>query len=54
LHERARLQFRGEFLNFTNTPAFGSPVANIQAGNAGQILSAGEPRSIQLALKLIW
>jgi hypothetical protein len=54
LHERARLQFRGEFFNFTNTPAFGAPVSNIQAGNAGQILSAGEPRSIQLALKLIW
>jgi hypothetical protein len=54
LHERARLQFRGEFFNFTNTPAFGNPVSNIQAGNAGQVLSAGEPRSIQLALKLIW
>jgi hypothetical protein len=52
--ERARLQFRGEFFNFTNTPAFGAPVSNIQAGNAGQITSAGEPRSIQLALKLIW
>ena len=33
---------------------FGGPVANIQAANAGQILSAGEPRYIQLALKLIW
>jgi hypothetical protein len=54
MHERARLQFRGEFFNFTNTPAFGNPVGNIQAANAGQILSAGEPRSIQLALKLIW
>jgi hypothetical protein len=54
LYERARLQFRGEFFNFTNTPAFGGPVSNIQAGNAGQIVSAGEPRSIQLALKLIW
>lgn len=52
--ENVRLQFRAEFFNFTNTPAFGAPVANIQADNAGQILSAGEPRDIQLALKLIW
>lgn len=54
IKEALRLQFRGEFSNFTNTPAFGAPVANIQAGNAGQVLSAGDPRSIQLALKLIW
>jgi hypothetical protein len=54
LRERLRLQFRGEFFNLTNTPPFGGPVTNIQAGNVGQILSAGEPRSIQLALKLIW
>ncbi len=52
--ESVRFQFRGEFFNFTNTPAFGGPVTNIQAANAGQVLSAGEPRSIQLALKLIW
>jgi hypothetical protein len=44
----------GEFFNFTNAPAFGGPVANVQAGNVGQILSAGDTRSIQLALKLMW
>jgi hypothetical protein len=54
IQERFRLQFRGEFFNFTNTPSFGAPVSNIQAGNVGQILSAGDGRSIQLALKLIW
>ncbi len=54
IREGIRLQFRAEFFNFTNTPAFGGPVSNIQAGNAGQITSAGEPRDIQLALKLIW
>lgn len=52
LWESVRLQFRAEFFNFTNTPAFGSPVSNIQAANVGRVLSAGEPRDIQLALKL--
>jgi hypothetical protein len=48
------LQFRAEFFNFTNTPAFGAPVTNIQAATAGQILSAGEPRDVQFALKLLF
>lgn len=52
--EPLRLQFRGEFFNLTNTPAFGLPVANIQSATAGQILSAGEPRDVQLALKLMF
>jgi hypothetical protein len=50
--EQANLQFRAEFFNFTNTPAFGTPVSNIQSATAGRILSAGEPRDVQLALKL--
>lgn len=54
LRERTTLQFRGEFFNFTNTPAFGGPVTNIQASNAGRITSAGEPRDVQLALKLLF
>lgn len=52
LRERASLQFRAEFFNSTNTPAFGAPVSNIQSATVGQILSAGEPRDIQFALKL--
>src|SRR5262249_26599234 len=51
LHEKVRLQFRSEFFNFTNTPAFAAPVSNIEASTVGRILSAGEPRDIQFALK---
>src|SRR5262249_42320993 len=48
-----RKRQRGEFFNFTNTPAFNGPVTNIQASNVGYIISARSPRSIQLALKLL-
>ena len=54
LAERVRLQFRAEFFNFTNTPHFGGPTVNIQSPAAGKILSAGTPRQIQFALKLMF
>jgi hypothetical protein len=54
IKDRLRLQFRGEFFNFTNTVSLNGPVTNIQAGNAGHITSAGAPRDIQLALKLLF
>lgn len=54
IRDRLRLQFRGEFFNFTNTASFNGPVTNIQASNAGHITSAGAPRDIQLALKLLF
>ncbi len=50
--ETANVEFRAEAFNFTNTPPLGSP--NTVLGNAafGTITSAGDPRVIQLALKL--
>jgi hypothetical protein len=52
--EGMNLQFRAEFFNFTNTPRFGNPGNNIQAGNAGRILSASPAREIQFSLKLMF
>ena len=54
IRENLRLQFRAEFFNFTNTPAFGLPVPDVQAGPgvSGAIFSAGPPREVQFALKL--
>ena len=54
IKDRLNIQFRGEFFNFTNTPSFNGPVTNIQAANVGHITSAGAPRDIQLALKLLF
>jgi hypothetical protein len=53
--ERFRLQFRAEAFNFLNTPTFGNPAGNIDAGNFGTVTSLATnsaPRAVQLALKL--
>lgn len=52
--ERVRVQFRAESFNATNTPFFGLPGATIGAAGAGLITSAGEPRRVQLGLKLLF
>ena len=53
VREGMRMQFRAEFFNFTNTPAFALPDTDVQAGPgvSGAIFSAGAPREIQFALK---
>jgi hypothetical protein len=49
--ESKSLQFRAEFFNLTNTPPLGSPNVVVGAAGFGSIISAGDPRVIQLGLK---
>ena len=46
------MNLRAEIFNLTNTPLLGNP--NLTVGNAafGTITSAGDPRVVQLALKV--
>ncbi|MGH9674602.1 MAG: TonB-dependent receptor domain-containing protein, partial [Bryobacteraceae bacterium] len=52
--ERVRLQFRGEFFNFTNTPLFAEPSGNVDALSFGLISAAADPRRLQFGLKVIF
>jgi hypothetical protein len=53
VRELMSLQFRAEAFNLTNTPVWGTPVANFSNANFGRVLSvANSPRQLQLALKL--
>jgi hypothetical protein len=50
--ERARLEFRAEAYNLTNTPRWGNPVNNVNNADFGQILSATGEREVRFALRL--
>jgi hypothetical protein len=50
--ERVSYEFRAEFYNAFNNVNFGAPDAGLQDSNFGQISSAGDPRILQVALKL--
>ena len=65
IHERATLQFRAEIFNVLNWTNFANPTTTFNSGSFGTITSTrngggapglgfGEPRSVQLALKLLW
>ena len=46
-----QFQFRWEVFNVLNTPSFNNPTNGLNSTNFGQILSAGQPRIMQFALK---
>ena len=50
--ERLRLGFRAEFFNLINKAQFDNPNTNIASSLFGQITTTGDPRIVQLALKL--
>jgi hypothetical protein len=52
--ERIILQFRSEFFNALNRVNFGGPSTSLTSATFGQITSAGVPRELQFALKLLW
>ena len=49
---RTALEIRAEVFNALNTPALGAPNAVLGAANFGTITTAGDPRVVQIALKL--
>jgi hypothetical protein len=54
IKEEMRIQFRGEFFNFTNHPNFGGPGATLNGPGFGIISSAGPGRRIQLGARFIF
>jgi len=54
IRERTTVQFRVEGFNVLNHTNFGLPDNFIGSPTFGQILSAGNPRRLQLALKFLW
>jgi hypothetical protein len=49
--EKQSVQVRADFFNLTNHPNFMTPIATMNSGSFGQILSANDPRILQFAAK---
>ena len=52
--ERMQVQLRLEAFNVTNTPPLSNPGSGFGSTSFGVIGSAGAPRNVQLALKLLF
>ena len=50
----AGIELRVEAFNVLNTPPFGNPNSVLGAANFGTMTTAGDPRVIQLAVKLVF
>lgn len=49
--ESKHLEFRAEFINFTNTPIFDAPSRSVTSATFGEVTSSQGERNIQFALK---
>jgi hypothetical protein len=49
--ESKRLEFRAEFINFTNSPVFEAPTTSVDSSKFGEVLTSEFQRNIQFALK---
>jgi hypothetical protein len=54
VRENVKLEARGEAFNLTNSYRAGTPITARNNQNFGQILTAQDPRIVQLALKLVF
>jgi len=54
VHNSAALELRAEAFNLLNTPPLGNPNAVLGNANFGTITTAGDPRVVQLAIKLVF
>jgi hypothetical protein len=54
IRERQHIEFRGEAFNILNRLNANNPTATLNSATFGKILSAADPRIMQLALKFIF
>jgi hypothetical protein len=47
-------QVRADFFNLTNHPNFQNPIATMNSGSFGKILTANDPRILQFAMKYVF